>query len=268
MRSSYLLLGGALVVAIAAAAWPRSGATDAAAVPSARADETPTAAPAAPAATGPVVEGTVLETIQVPSYTYLRLQTASGEQWAAVQTTTLATGATAKIVDAVPMEKFESKALKRTFDMIYFGSLDKGGAPTGALPPGHPAVGDDPVTGTAPGHPTASAASAIPAGAIEKAPGGLRISEVFEQRKSLAGKVVSVRGVVTKATAVMGAYYVHLADGTGATATANNDLTVVLGGATGPSKGDTILVSGKVELDKDIGAGYQWPVILVDATTK
>ena len=105
-------------------------------------------------------------------------------------------------------------------------------------------------------------------GPVEKAPGGLRISEIFDQKKSLAGKVVKVRGVVTKATAVMGAYYVHLADGTGTVAAANGDLTVILPGASGPNKGDTVLIEGKVELDKDIGAGYQWPVLLVDAVVK
>jgi len=265
MRSSYLLLGGALVVAIAAAAWPRSTPTDLAPVPSARADEPGTAAPGAAAPTGPSISGKVLETIQVPSYTYLRLQTASGEQWAAVQTTDLVVGAQATVVDAVPMEKFSSKALNRTFDMIYFGSLAGAGAP-GAMPAGHPTVAAS--AGSPPGHPSAAADAVQAVGPVEKAPGGLRINEVFDQKKALAGKTVRVRGVVTKATAVMGAYYVHLADGTGTATAANNDLTVILPGATGPNKGDNILVEGKVELDKDIGAGYQWPVILVDAAVK
>ena len=240
--------------------------------PTVRAEPTASAPMGAAAApTDPVILGKVLETIQVPSYTYLRLQTSSGEQWAAVQTTDLAVGATASITGAVPMENFESKALKRTFAMIYFGQLDKGGAATGALPPGHPpaggaGTGDSPVTGDMPGHPTAAVSSAV--GPVEKAPGGLRISEIFDQKKSLAGKVVKVRGVVTKATAVMGAYYVHLADGTGTVAAANGDLTVILPGASGPNKGDTVLIEGKVELDKDIGAGYQWPVLLVDAVVK
>ena len=266
MRSSYLLLGGALVVAIAAAAWPRSAPSDLAPIPSARADEPGNAAPAAAAPNGPSISGTVLETIQVPSYTYLRLQTASGEQWAAVQTTEIAKGAQATVVDAVPMEKFSSKALNRTFDLIYFGSLAGGAGAAGAIPPGHPSAAGSADMTT--GHPTASAGATEAVGPVEKAPGGLRINEVFDQKKALAGKTVRVRGVVTKATAVMGAYYVHLADGTGTATAANNDLTVILPGASGPNKGDTVLVEGKVELDKDIGAGYQWPVILIDAAVK
>lgn len=225
------------------------------------------AAPQMAAAASPSISGKVLETIQVPSYTYLRLQTTSGEQWAAVQTTDLAVGANATIVNATPMEKFSSKALNRTFELIYFGSLNTG-AGGGALPPGHPTVGGDTTGAMPPGHPAASAGPAASVGAVEKAAGGLRVSEIFDQKKTLAGKSVRVRGVVTKATAVMGAYYVHLADGTGTPAGANNDLTVILPGATGPNKGDTVLVEGKVELDKDIGAGYQWPVILVDAAVK
>jgi hypothetical protein len=268
MRSSYLLLGGALVVAIAAAAWPRPTPVDPVpAADSARADGTGNGMQGAAAPTGPALSGTVIETIQVPSYTYLRIQTASGEQWAAVQTTQLEKGAQVSVVDAVPMEKFTSKALNRTFDLIYFGSLAGGGAGAGALPPGHPAVAGDP-SAMPPGHPTASSSAMAPVGPIEKAQGGMSVAEIFDQKKAIAGKSVRVRGSVTKATAVMGAYYVHIADGTGTPTAANNDLTVVLAGATGPNKGDIILVEGKVELDKDIGAGYQWPVILVDAVVK
>ncbi len=71
------------------------------------------------------VTGVVREVIQVPNYTYLRLeQPEGGEAWAAVETTTAATaGAQASITDAVMMHDFASKALGRTFSEIYFGRL-------------------------------------------------------------------------------------------------------------------------------------------------
>ncbi|MEZ4219412.1 MAG: hypothetical protein R3B13_00695 [Polyangiaceae bacterium] len=79
----------------------------------------------------PALLGEVKEAIQVPGYTYLRLQTDKGEVWAAVTTTDLKVGAKAKIVDAMEMKSFNSSTLKRTFDSIYFGRLDgAGSAPT------------------------------------------------------------------------------------------------------------------------------------------
>ncbi len=71
----------------------------------------------------PGVEGEVLEALQVPSYTYLRLKTGTGEVWAAVPTTQVQPGATVAIANATPMNGFTSKTLNRTFDQILFGSL-------------------------------------------------------------------------------------------------------------------------------------------------
>lgn len=84
------------------------------------------AAPAAPAA--PQLEGKVLEVLQVPNYTYLKLQTAQGEVWAAVPTTEVKQGASVGLASAVPMEGFHSKTLNRTFDKIMFGTLAQAGA--------------------------------------------------------------------------------------------------------------------------------------------
>src|SRR5690348_13034806 len=41
---------------------------------------------------GEGVRGKVLETFEAPGYTYLRLNTATGEQWAAIPTTSVAVG--------------------------------------------------------------------------------------------------------------------------------------------------------------------------------
>jgi hypothetical protein len=75
-------------------------------------------------AQGPAqVHGQVLEVLQVPSYTYLRLKTSGGEVWAAVPTVAVAEGATVGIANASTMTGFFSKSLDRTFDEILFGSL-------------------------------------------------------------------------------------------------------------------------------------------------
>ena len=80
------------------------------------------AAPAtAPSAAG--LDGDVLEVLEVPSYTYLRLKTASGEQWAAVPTTAVKVGVRVRVKNPMVMQNFESKVLKRHFERIVFGTL-------------------------------------------------------------------------------------------------------------------------------------------------
>ena len=71
------------------------------------------------------VSGVVREVIQVPNYTYVRLDVEGGsEVWAAVETTTaLTAGAPAVIANATLMRDFPSKALGRTFGEIYFGRV-------------------------------------------------------------------------------------------------------------------------------------------------
>src|SRR3990167_2815676 len=61
------------------------------------------------------VKGQVLEVVDVESYSYLRLKTKDGETWAAVAKAPVKKGAEVTIENAMIMNNFESKSLKRTF---------------------------------------------------------------------------------------------------------------------------------------------------------
>ena len=97
-------------------------------------------APAALAQQVRTVKGEILETQNVESYTYLRLKTSDGEIWAAVPTTAAKKGTQVTIGNAMTMENFESKTLKKKFDKIVFGQIIEPGAapaaPYGAMPTG------------------------------------------------------------------------------------------------------------------------------------
>jgi len=69
----------------------------------------------------------------------IKLKTDKGEVWAAVPETKLEKGAEATVVNAMPMQGFESKTLNKKFDLVYFGTLAgaAGAAPMGgAAAPG------------------------------------------------------------------------------------------------------------------------------------
>ncbi len=228
----------------------------------------------APQAAGETVRGKILERIDTPQYSYLRLQTGSGEQWAAVTKTDKAVGAEVSVVNAVWMQNFKSNTMNRTWERIAFGSLDDGSS--AALPAGHPNV--DPAAakfaasaGQAPAgmqqHPAPAAAADLGTIKVAKASGpeGRTVADVWARRASLKDKRVAVRGKVVKATlGVMGKNWLHVRDGSGEGQTA--DLTVA--SADAASVGDTVLVTGIVHLDRDLGAGYHYDVIVEDAQVK
>lgn len=247
----------------------------------------PQAQAAAPAEAGAnaSIQGKVLERLDAPpDYSYLRLQTAKGETWAAVPRTELAVGSDVTVVGAMPMNGFESKTLNRKFELVYFGRLegDAGAAPAGSgamggmppgaagMPPAHaPMAGaTDPAD---PGNMAAQhrAAAAGPADVgdvkVPKAAGAdaRTVAEVWSQRTALNDKPVTVRGKVVKFNGgIMNRNWVHLRDGSG-TAGKDNDLTVTT--ADEVAVGDVVVAKGVVRADKDFGAGYAYPVIVEDA---
>ena len=116
-------------------------------------------------------------------------------------------------------------------------------------------------------HPTPSAIAGTPTEidltGIARADGGKTVAEVYAEKDALAETTVAVRGKVVKVNAgIMDRNWLHVRDGSGEEGT--NDLTVTTTDEL-PDIGETVLVSGKLALNKDFGMGYQYPVIIEDA---
>lgn len=96
--------------------------------------------PAAPLANE--LSGKVVETMDAGGYTYVNLERDGKKVWVALPVTKVKVGDELAAQPGMRMDKFTSKSLNRTFDVIYFSSgVANGAAPTageGALPPGHP----------------------------------------------------------------------------------------------------------------------------------
>jgi len=206
----------------------------------------------APAAAPTVVTGEVLEVQEVESYTYLRLKTRDGETWAAISQTPVKKGATVTIENAMVMNNFESRSLKKTFQTIVFGSL----------------AGADPHGGMAMGKPAdASIAPVAPEARVAKAsgPNAKTVAEIITQSADLKDKTVLVRGKVVKYNAgIMGKNWVHLRDGSGSAAANTHDVLITSMNAV--KVGDVVTAKGIVRTDKDFGSGYFYKVIVEEAT--
>jgi hypothetical protein len=216
------------------------------------------------AAPSAVIKGKVLERLDAEPYSYLKLKTDSGETWAAVPKTDKGPGAEVTVSGAMPMNDFESKTLKRKFALVYFGTL---GEPAAApAQPGAPGAPGEPPANMAAQHAAAAAGpSDVGSVKVPKASGAdaRTISEVYAQRAALKEKAVTIRGKVVKFNeGIMGRNWLHIRDGSGS-AGKDNDLTIT--SADKAAVGDVVVVKGKVQVDKDFGAGYSYPVIVEDA---
>ncbi|MFZ5442904.1 MAG: hypothetical protein ACOZQL_23060 [Myxococcota bacterium] len=217
---------------------------------------TATAAPTMPmggAQKGGQLRGKVAEVIQVPQYTYLRLE--SGE-WAAVESQpTLTAGQDVTVNLQTEMHDFSSPSLGRTFASLWFGTLD-GAAPgartTAAAPMPAPVGQPEPAPEVKAALAAVDSASALT----------MRVVDVYGEKAMLSGKRVKVKGTVDRLMEVQGFQYIHLKDGTGVAAEKTDDLLVI--SKTPVEKGAAVVMEGVVALNKDIGMGPV-PVVLDQA---
>jgi hypothetical protein len=199
----------------------------------------------APAPT--VFTGEVMEVQQVESYTYLRLKTRDGETWAAVSRAPVTKGAAVTIENAMVVNNFESRAMKKTFQTIVFGNLASANPHAGMAKPADMTVAPDDKVARASG------------------PSAKTVAEIITQAANLKDKTVLVRGKAVKYNAgIMGKNWIHLRDGSGSAADNTNDVLITSMNAV--KVGDVVTAKGIVRTDKDFGSGYRYKVIVEEAT--
>lgn len=233
---------------------------------SVRKGDNPTTEQSAHEATNPSMpnaantSGTVIETMNAATYTYVLVNTGSEKIWAAAPQFPVKVGDQVVIPEGTPMRDYHSKTLNRDFAVVYFVTsiLNKsGGGPAKGteMPAGHP-----PAAGSSP-------APQIDVSGVKKADGGMTIGELYAKKANLSGKEVAIRGKVVKFNAqIMGKNWLHVRDGSGDADSRTNDLTITTDVTV--AVGDTVLISGKVVLNKDFGSGYKYDVIIEDAKVK
>ena len=143
----------------------------------------------------------ILEVIQAPSYTYLKVKEGSKELWVAtLKEDAFKVGSKYSFGDALQMDNFTSKELNRTFPVIFFVSEDPEATGHEAAPP------------TTMGKPKVEQGTDV---VIPQNAGGISIGELYKNRANYSGKKIKVKGKVVKVNPeVMDRNWVHLQDGT------------------------------------------------------
>ena len=200
---------------------------------------------------GNAVSGPVLETFDAASYTYVRVRGTNGEIWAAAPQFAVKVGDQVRVPLEMPMKDFHSASLNRDFPLIYFvsgiTSTDAAAAPA---PAAH---------GSVRAQSTVTTPMAAPAG-------GMTIASLWAARKELADKPVTVHGVIVKYNpGILGVNWIHLQDGTGKAEDGSNDITVTSTENLPIQLGDTIVAAGTAVVDRNIGSGYMYPVLVEKA---
>jgi hypothetical protein len=208
------------------------------------------AAPHAPIGSNQSIQGKVAERLDAGGFTYLRLETAAGDRWLVTSPVEVKVGEKVSASSGMVVEKFESKSLNRTFDNIIFGTIDgaKPSAAHASAPSPMADVGDV---------------------KVDKAGGAdaKTVAEVWASRAALKDKQVVVRGKVVKfLPSIMGKNWMHVRDGSGSRGKGDDDIAVISDDTA--TVGSVVTLTGTVRVDKDFGAGYQYPVIIDGAKLK
>jgi hypothetical protein len=207
---------------------------------------------------GSSLTGTVIETMDAASYTYVYVDAGTRSIWAAAPQFDVKVGDRVSVPMTSPMQNYRSDTLDRTFPLVYFaGKIQIAGAQPS------PGLASDRTTP----HPSSSRAAPLPEQSladIAKADGGRTVGEVFDQGKGLAGSEVAIRGRVVKySPRIMGTNWIHLQDGTRGR-DGSNDLVITTDDVA--AVGDLVVVRGVVSADKDFGYGYKYDLIVEGAS--
>jgi hypothetical protein len=221
-----------------------------------------TAPAASDTAGAPVpLAGKVLQTMNAGGYSYVYIEQADGKKtWVAVAETPVKVGAQMSFKPGMEMGKFESKALKRTFDSIIFSDgVLSGGAAVAAADPGKE-------QGVSPGSTGAGATKAEKI-SVTKATGAnaYTVEGAIKNSAKLNKKKVVIHGQVVKVSSgIMNKNWIHIQDGTGSDKNKTHNLV-----CTSPTDiadvGDVVTITGTLYKDKDFGSGYKYAVIVEDA---
>jgi hypothetical protein len=178
------------------------------------------------------------------TYTYLLVNQNGAELWIAVPQMEVAVGEVIYYKGGMEMIDFESKTLNRKFDKLLMVQEIK------KEPKGEEMMSA-----------THSQLSSLPKEDVNIEPvrNGKTIEQIYSEKSSLNGKMVTVKGKVTKYNPdIMDRNWIHIQDGTGSDGT--HDLLVTSNSSV--NMGDIIVVKGKLALDKDYGSGYKYAVVL------
>jgi len=188
--------------------------------------------------------GVIQEKLSSGGYTYMKVQEGKNNYWIAMTQRDVKVGDTISYTEQGWMKNFHSKTLNRTFENILFA----GNAESKVK---RPLIEE-------------RKSSKMTSDYAQE--GVISIAELFANRDKYVGKIITIKGKVTKTSnAIMKLNWLHINDGSNFQ---NMDDLVFTSTQTLPKMGEIIYAKGLVVKDKDFGYGYFYPLIIQEAAFK
>jgi len=190
----------------------------------------------------------VIEHMDASNYTYMKVEEKDNEYWIAVPQMEVEDGAILYFTKSMEMKNFRSESLDKTFESILFVD-DISQTPHST---------DGKIS-----HPNVE--STREDVKVEPLKDGYTIARVFDEKESLAGMRIKVKGKVVKYNeGILDHNWIHIQDGTGEQG--KHDLVVTTQASV--QIGQTVIAEGTIALDKDFGSGYVYSILLENAEIK
>lgn len=189
----------------------------------------------------------VNDVLPTEKYIYLNVNEGENTFWIATQKKEVKKGETYFYKGGLLKTNFESKEYGRIFDQIYLVSnivpVNHGNS---EMESGSAGMANDPATSDA----------IVPDKPIIT-PGSIKIGDIISNPSKYAGQIVQISGQCTKLNAnIMGRNWIHLNDGS------NNGKDLIITSEVAVPEGHIVTMKGKVNLNRDFGAGYKYDVII------
>lgn len=199
---------------------------------------------------------TVKEVLNANAYTYLFVAEGDKEYWMAIPSMEVEVGKNYTYENGMEMKNFESKDLGRTFESVYFVEA--------LLDPNAPVQTNEMGSSNPHGNTKSESGETKTtlADGITLVKGAISLHDLFAGKEKFEGKSVTLTGkVVSFNPEIMGKNWIHIQDGS-----SFNGLNDVI--VTTLAKvviDDVVSVKGVVVLNKDLGSGYKYDILIEDA---
>lgn len=184
----------------------------------------------------------VEEVLPTEKYVYLHVKEGEDHYWIATIKQAVKVGETYFYREGLLKTNFKSAEYDRTFDKLYLVS--------NIVPADHGNQSSEP----------ANLQATVPTTTSEKVErrGSVKIADLVAKPEKYEGKTIKVSGKCVKINPnIMGRNWIHLNDG-------STDYDLVVTSNDFVSVGQTVTMTGTVVLNKDLGAGYFYDILLED----
>jgi hypothetical protein len=186
------------------------------------------------------------EILHTDRYTYLHVTERNRKFWVATSKMDAQKGKSYMYRGGLLKVNFESQEFKRNFDTIYLVSQVIDANQHSASTVSQPAQTDVNL-------------DEINTKKIPEVKGAIKLKDLINNKTKYKNQIVTVSGVVVKVNnGIMGKNWVHLKDKTGKELTISTNALVNIE--------EVVSFKGKISLDKDLGAGYVYDILMEEAT--